>query len=150
MRRRVIIASFTLLILGTAFVWAQTQSQSSQPPAGQATQSDVKYFVKTIPINKVYATKYGYVIAYADSQLKYEELYLPMSWFNTAGGKGQIFLGNEKSYPYMNIFWTDGKFDHIALFLIPNHSDPSWGLFNETADLESRFKSVGDTLNLKY
>ncbi len=148
MRRRVIVASFMLLILGTAFTWAQ--SQNSQPPAGQATQSDVKYFVKTIPINKIYATRYGYVVAYADSQLKYEELYLPMDWFNTAGGKGQIFFGGEKAYPYMNIFWTDGKFDHISLFLHPNHSDPSWGMINETSDLESKFKSVGDNLTLKY
>lgn len=148
MRRRVIFASFMLLILGTAFVWAQ--SQSSPPPAGQATQSDVKYFVKSIPINKVFATKYGYIVAYADSQLKYEELYLPMSWFNSAGGKGQIFFGNEKSYPYMNIFWTNGKFDHIALYLIPNHSDPSWGMVSETADMESKFKNINDNFTLKY
>ncbi|WP_455383281.1 hypothetical protein [Salinispira pacifica] len=147
MRRQVMFASFVLLILGAASVWAQ----SSQPPAGQATQSDVKYYAKTIYINKVYATTYGYIVAYADSQQKYQEIYLPVSWFNTGGGKGEIFYGSGKNFPYMNIFWRDGKFDHIALFLFQSHDDPSWGMVktSDQAGLEAKFKNV-DTLNLKY
>ncbi len=146
MRRRIFVMSFLLTVLGTALIWAQ----NSEPPAGQATQSSVDYFAKTISINKVYPTKYGYVVAYADSKLQYQELYLPMSWFNKAGGMGQIFYGSEKSYPYMNIFWRDGKFDHIALFLFPNYSDPSWGMLPDSPGLASKFNAESDTLDLKY
>jgi len=146
MGRRIIVTSFLLTILGTTFIWAQ----NNQPPAGQATQSSVDYFAKTISINKIYPTRYGYVVAYADSNLQYEELYLPMDWFNKAGGKGQIFYGSDKSYPYMNIFWRDGKFDHISLFLFPNYSDPSWGMLADSSELASKFKANSETLDLKY
>jgi len=139
-KRRVLLLGAALVILSATFAWAQNQTV--------ATQSKEDYFVKTVYLNKVYPTKFGYIVAYVDSAQQYAQAYLPITWFNDANGKGQLLFGVSKSEPYMNIFWLNGKFDHVQLFVDPSYNDPSWGVLPETPGLSAKFNQ--STLEMKF
>lgn len=145
MKRISVLALFVVLLFGTsAAIFAQNNQQS----ASSGSSSRPEYFVKTIYLNKVYTDNLGYVVAYADSSNNFQEAYLPMSWFNTAGGKGVLVYGAERNYPYMDVYYENGKFDHVVLYVQSSFNDPSWAVLPQTANLEAKFKV--DTLTLKY
>ena len=109
-------------------------------------------YVKTIPIVKVYDHNLGYKIIYLKSNLDFVSLYIPITWFATSAETGkapkaELVLGRDSAYPYLSIFWNEGKFDHIRLYLQSNLNDPSWGDLNPNVDFSEKFKV--DTLNLE-
>jgi len=110
------------------------------------------YYVKSIPIVKVYDHNAGYKIAYLKGNMDFAYLYIPKTWFVSSvetgkAPKAEIVSGNESAYPYFSIFWNEGKFDHIRLYLQRNLNDPSWGDSNPNVDISEKFKV--DTLNLE-
>ena len=110
------------------------------------------YYVKTIPIVKVYDHSSGYKVAYLKSNLDFAYLYIPKKWFDVSAETGEapkaeLVLGKDSAYPYFSIFWKEGKFDHIRLYLQSNLNDPSWGDSNPNVDISDKFKI--DTLNLE-
>ncbi|MCD6397342.1 MAG: hypothetical protein J7L71_07355 [Spirochaetaceae bacterium] len=110
------------------------------------------YYVKTIPIVKVYDHNSGYKIAYLKSNLDFAYLYIPKTWFATSAETGkapkaELVTGKDSAYPYFSIFWNEGKFDHIRFYLQSNLNDPTWGDLNPNVDISEKFKV--DTLNLE-
>ncbi len=124
----------TLLILvGLIFlvsISSFAQSQSTSP-------SDV--FVKTVPIVKVYTHALGYKVVYVKSNLEVGSIYLPLTWFGKAAGKGMIIWDQYGALSYFSIFWVDGKFDHIVLHVPANMQNTIWGELNTSEDLTSQF-----------
>ena len=84
-------------------------------------------FVKTMPITRIYVHSLGFKVLYLKSDLTQGAFYVPISWFDTAGGKGVLIKGNDPSYPYFSIFWKDGKFDSIKIYVKASFDDPTWG-----------------------
>lgn len=113
-----------------------------------AQQQDTKLFVKTVSIIKVYSHSAGYKILYLKSTMDLGEFYVPMHWFTSAGGKGEIVWGDQLSYPYFSIFWVDGKYDHIRLYLHKNLDSESWGMLKENSVDEGIFEI--EELNLEF
>ncbi len=109
------------------------------PLAAQPQNTPI--FVKTVPIMKIYSHALGYRILYEKSNLEVGEFYVPVEWFNKAGGKGDIVWGNDIAYPYLSIFWKDGKFDHVRLYLDEDLSAGSWGrLQGGGEELQQKFR----------
>ena len=92
-----------------------------------AQSKDNPIFVKTVPIMKIYGHPLGYRILYEKSNLEVGELYVPVEWFARSGGKGDIVWGTDSAYPYLSIFWKDGKFDHVRLYLREEHERQELG-----------------------
>ncbi len=113
-----------------------------------AQEQDTKLFVKTVSIIKVYSHSAGYKILYLKSNMDLGEFYVPMRWFTRAGGKGEIVWGDQLSYPYFSIFWVDGKYDHIRLYLHKNLDSETWGLLKEGSVDEANFEV--EELNLEF
>jgi len=117
-----------------------------------AQSSDM--YVKSVPISKVYNLKLGFRIVYMKSNTQMQVFYVPDTWFETAAitgsaPKAEVIYGNEDAYPYFSIFWANGKFDHIRLYLKSNLEDPSWGGINPAwGNLDDKFKV--DTLKLDF
>ena len=52
----------------------------------------------------------------------------PATWFKFGGaGKAAVVWGNTDEFPYMAIYYADGKFDRIVLYLHSNMNDLTWG-----------------------
>jgi hypothetical protein len=111
-------------------------------------QEQPKVYVKSVPILKIMSHPEGYKVLYLKSDMKVTELYLPYRWFTQAGGKAEIVFGNDPSYPYFSVFYVDGKFDHIRLYVIENIQDPTWGILRLTEASYSDFNV--ESLNIEY
>lgn len=107
-----------------------------------------EYFVKTVLIEKVYPHSKGYRVLYVKSNLQLGEIYLPHSWFYQAGGKGELVYGDDPSYPFFSVFYKDGEFSHIRLYLKRDYNDPSWGVLRNPDQYDDKFNV--DTLEIEY
>lgn len=111
-------------------------------------EQDTKVYVKTVPILKILTCSAGYKVLYVKSDMQVGMIYLPLSWFGKAGGQAEIVFGKDPSYPYFSVFYKDGKFDFIRLYLIDDVKDLSWGILKKTEEELNRFKV--DTLKIEY
>jgi hypothetical protein len=105
--------------------------------AGLAADESSYYYVN-IPLIRVYTHQLGYKVVYRLDSKPSTEAYLPLTWF-VPGGKGELVVARGPSYPYMAVFYKDGKFSHVRLFLQENPSDPSWGTMRTGQDLTKAF-----------
>jgi hypothetical protein len=130
--KRAVPIFLLLLVLGAAF--------------GQ--EQDANVYVKSVPILKILTSSAGYKVLYVKSDMQVGEIYLPLSWFGKAGGKAEIVFGRDPSYPYFSVFYRDGKFDFIRLYVLDNVGDVSWGILKRSEEEFNRFKV--DTLKIEY
>mgnify|MGYP006281731171 CR=1 FL=1 len=123
---KLILVIFLLLAVGTALF---------------AAESD--FFVKTVPITKVYLYNEGFRILYLKSSLDFGVFYVPMDWFSTsANSKAEVVYDTNPAFPYFSIFWENGEFHHIRLYLEENRDAESWGDKPLTEEILSRFENT--------
>jgi len=104
-------------------------------------------YVRSVSIMKVLSHTMGYKVLYLKSSMEIGELYLPFTWFK-AGGKAEAVFGGDRSYPYFSVFYKDGKFSFIRLYLRENIQDLSWGRLVPREGLEAKFDV--DDLTIEY
>ena len=108
--------------------------------AGLAFANESRIYARSFNIEKVYFHQLGYKVTYITGRMKYAETYLPHSWFsqssmkNGVQAKGEIVWGNDPAYPYMTVFWKDGQFSHVRLFLKRSFFDVSYGVISPNQD----------------
>jgi len=111
-----------------------------------AEEADI--YCKTVPIWKIYSLEEGYRIIYQKSNMKCGVFYVPMDWFKGSAEKGEIVLGEDPAFPYFSIFWQDGQFDHIRLYLQRDYRHESWGELGNPDQYSGKFDV--ETLELDF
>jgi len=111
------------------------------------------FYVKTLPIVKVYDHNLGYRIVYMKSDFELTAIYIPKDWFKTASETGEppkaeLVAGKDSSYPYFSVFWKNGEFNHIRIYLQSDLNNPSWGDLDPTVDISEKFNVKALTLKL--
>jgi hypothetical protein len=96
-------------------------------------------FVRTVSLLKVYTHQLGYKVVYLKGTNS-AEMYFPVTWFGQTAGKAQIIWGEGREFPYLSIFYVDGKFDHLRLYVRKNMMDSSWGVLGSDPGLAEKFK----------
>jgi hypothetical protein len=119
--------------------------------AAFAESSD--FYVKTLPIIKVYDHSLGYRVVYMKNNFDLTAIYIPKGWFGNASSTGEapkaeLVAGKDSTYPYFSVFWKAGKFDHIRLYLQNDLNDPSWGDLDPLVDISEKFNVETIELNL--
>ena len=106
--------------------------------AAEDLESDLYY--KSYPISVVYPAEEGYRIVYMKSDMTYHVFYVPMEWF-VAGpdSQGELLYGNGPTYPYFTVYWKEGAFSHIKLYLSKDKRHPSWGDLPRDRDYSDKF-----------
>ena len=103
-----------------------------------AVESD--FYVKTLYIEKVYRHELGYKIEYRRSNSMYlATAYLPLEWFGRSDSQARIAYANDNSVPFVNIYWKDGEFHHLVLFVHESPHHISWGTLRQTEGVASKF-----------
>jgi hypothetical protein len=105
------------------------------------------YYPVRVDVVKVYAHSDGFRIVYRIGTMSFSEVYLPIGWF-VPGGKAELVRSNDPSNPYMSVFYKDGKFDHLRLYVQANMRDLSWGILEPSAGA-GKFDPQAD-LKLQY
>ena len=99
-------------------------------------------------IATIYASRLGYKIVFLRADGEFGSFYVPLKWFGKAGGQGEIVWGSDPAYPSFTVFYVDGKFHHIRLYLLTNLRDLSWGVLHATTEEEKKFDV--ETLEIQY
>jgi hypothetical protein len=132
MKKPVICIAAVLVLLATLPAFSQAQNYAKDA------------YVKSVHIIKVWTHPMGYKVQFFTSKSRVADMYVPLSWFNKGiDSKAEIVYGVDAEYPYFTIYWVDGKFDHVTLYLRSDYRDLTWGELGGTADYTSQF-SVED------
>jgi len=115
--------------------------------AGLAAAAESPMFAKVVSVHNVVSHQKGYKVTYYTGHGDPKVIYIPMEWFyqtseyKNADGfvKAEIVRGKGPSYPLLQIFWKDGKFHHLRLFVVDNYSDPTWGVVGLKDDMAAKF-----------
>jgi len=115
--------------------------------AGAVSAADSPMYAKVTPIHKVAQHQKGMIVTYYLNTGALKTIYLPIEWFYQTAGyktpdgflKVEVVKGKGPSYPYMQVFWKDGKFHHLRLFLVDYPSDPTWGVVDPSKNLDAQF-----------
>lgn len=124
------------------------------PIMAQDESSGDPYYYVNVPIERVYAYKKGYVVAYRTGVLVpgLAHLYLPIEWFEDGPRveealppKGEvILLGPGNSWPYLAVYYKEGEFSHVRLYIRRERNHASWGGIPLTVNIDDRFEGVED------
>ena len=146
MKRAGIVLAAGLLLAAALPSFAQAASTAGTQPAN--TYPKDAYY-KTVPIEKIWMHPLGYIVQYWTSKSQVATAYVPFTWFNQGiNSKADILYGSGPgSEPRMVIYWVDGKFDHMRLFVSDNPNDASWGVASQASAPDSKFDVQGPPLD---
>jgi hypothetical protein len=143
-RRRMKWASLiaAVLLLGIAIPSFAQQAGTTQGGSAADTSSgyakDVYY--KVVPLLKVWTGQLGYVVTFFNSSSQVQTVYIPLTWFNNGpASKADLVYALGANIPYMTVFWADGKFDHVALYVSSDIRASSNGVLSESTDNSKQF-----------
>ena len=107
MKKAVVLLSAGLFLLASFFAFSQQQANPKDA------------YVKTVHIVKIWVSSLGYKVTFVNSYQQLQDIYVPITWFNNGPtSKAELVWGNSTAYPYFSIFWVDGSFDHITLYVL--------------------------------
>jgi len=116
--------------------------------AQEKTTNPKDAYYKAVAIEKIWMHPLGYVVQYWTSKSQIATAYVPFTWFNQGvNSKADLIYGSGPGFPYMVVYWVDGKFDHLRLQVRENTSDLSWGVASQAAGLDSKFDVQGPPLD---
>jgi hypothetical protein len=138
LKKRIIIVAI-IMVMVAGFSVAQEQQEEQQ-------DNEARYFVHTVYLNQVFRHRLGFKVTYTAENLDYKEVYLPTSWFTQAAGKGEIIRTSSKSAPYMDVYYAEGEFSHVRLFVRENPFHVTWGRLGDEPNVEEKFNK--ETLEL--
>lgn len=135
MKKRILIVAI-LAIMVAGFLGAQ-EAQTSR---------ESELFVHTVYLNQVFRHRLGFKVTYTAENLDFKQKYIPSSWFTQAAGKGEIVHTDSKSAPYMDVYFRNGEFSHVRLFVRDDPNHTSWGRLKNEPGTQEKFNV--ETLDL--
>jgi hypothetical protein len=136
---------------------------ASVPVFAQETVSSPYYYVN-VPIQRIYPYRKGYVVTYRKGAIGSATTYLPIEWFedDNRGGDSadsasagapplgeMLLLGPGTQWPYLAVYYKDGEFSHVRLYVRKERSHETWGDIQAGVNLDDRFEGV-DTIKLEF
>jgi len=127
---------FILLIVGSVVssLFAQTFSE----------EHTSRIFYQNVSVEKVYPTRRGYIIQYYRGGINdFGIISIPNEWFTDAASKAELVtLPPGKNWPTMTIFYKDGEFSHVRLYVHKNKRHQTWGNVPLPADVSKYFENI--------
>jgi hypothetical protein len=116
----------------------------------QKDERDSEYYYVNITLEKVFPYRKGYVVQYRKGQFGYGRTYLPAEWFTDAGAKGEIItLPPGKVWPTLTVYYKNGAFSHVRLYVHRVATHESWGSIPQNINLDDKFDYL-DSIKIEY
>jgi hypothetical protein len=112
---------------------------------GLAAEASAFYPVR-IDVVKVFSHGDGFKVVYRKGSADVGAVYLPSRWF-VPGGKAELVRATDPSFPYMTLFYKNGKFDHLRLYVLQDQQDETWGVLSPA---EGAGKFTADDLKIDF
>ena len=129
--KKLIITLLFLSIISPVFAQNKSDNLREQP--------DLYY--KNVPVERIYFAGTGYVVQYRNSSNQIGTLGIPYTWFTDAASKAEIVkLPRGPNWPNMTIFYKDGNFSHIRLYVHRERGHQTWGITPQGYDVSRYFQ----------
>ena len=136
MKKFIIAAAFIILFTAGTRIEAQTII-----PDGKESE----YYYVNITLERVFPYRAGYIVQYRRGLRGLSRAYLPVEWFTHTAARGEILsLPRGNTWPSMTVFYRDGEFSHVRLYVHRWPAHPSWGNVPQTVNLDSNFEDITD------
>jgi hypothetical protein len=140
MKKLIIAVIFAVLIAAGSPLFAQKVNEENS--------SD--YYYVNVLLEKIYPYPTGYVLQYRKGLNQIDRLYIPMEWFTSSAGKGELVtLPRGTAWPSLSVYYKNGEFSHVRLYVHRGSSHQTWGTIPQNVNLDSRFENVED-LKIKF
>ena len=137
MKRLLIVLIFLVLV---SPLFAQTISEPNR--------SDTYYV--NLTIERVIPTGQGYIIQYRTGTHGIATVGIPNEWFTDAASRAELIqLPRGRNWPSMSLFFKEGQFSHIRLYVHRAKGHETWGSIPQATDL-SRFFLDADNFNFQF
>jgi hypothetical protein len=79
-----------------------------------------------------------------------ERAYIPLEWFKVTPQQEEppkaemILLGVGTEYPHLTVYYNNGVFDHLRLYVRKESNHESWGVVPSSMNLDSYFEGITD------
>jgi len=144
---RLITAVLLFAAAGMLPLAAQDDGKKAEGPF---FKSPSEYYYVNVALEKVYTCRKGYMVVYRKGLADFGRAYLPMEWFNQAGGKGELIqLPAGSRWPSLSIYYKNGEFSHCRLYVRRDIRHESWGSVPAGTDTDANFDGVND-LRLQF
>jgi hypothetical protein len=131
--KKALFAVLAVLVLGNV-LFAQDNS-------GKRKESEFYYF--SVPIEKIYSYRAGYIVIYRSGTNKLSRTYLPLEWFTDPTGKAdQIALGPGRDWPHLSVYYKSGEFSHIRLYIRRERAHETWGVVPLNINIDEYFEGI--------
>jgi hypothetical protein len=111
---------------------------------------DSEYYYVNITLEKIFPYRKGYVVQYKKNSFQYARIYLPGNWFTDADSKGEIItLPAGQVWPSLTVYYRNGAFSHVRLYIHRWASHPSWGSIPQSVNIDDQFENI-DTITIEY
>jgi len=140
MKKFVFAAIFIVSLAVVLPVFAQNQKD----------ERDSEYYYVNISLEKIYPYRRGYVVQYRKGFFQYGKAYLPAEWFSDADSKGEVIvLPPGKAWPSMTVYFKDGIFSHVRLYVHRWASHQTWGSIPQNVNLDGNFDYI-ESVQIEY
>ena len=145
MKKLVFAAIFvTFLVIGLP-VFTQDQAHPNS-----TDDKDSEYYYVNITLEKIFPASKGYVVQYRKNFAQYGRIYLPAKWFTDADSKGEVInLPPGKAWPSLSVYYRNGAFSHVRLYVHRWASHPSWGSIPQRYKIDDQFENI-ETVAIEY
>ncbi|GHT84545.1 hypothetical protein FACS1894137_07720 [Spirochaetia bacterium] len=144
MKKLLFLTTLLLILGGIAPLMAQ------QEPAASSGGNTAETYAVTISVERVYPYRKGYIVKYRKGINQTADAYLPLEWFRGVAAKAELVqMGSGKDWPHMTVFYKNGAFDHLRLYVRKNRGHESWGNVPLSVNVDERFENVED-LKLEF
>ncbi|MDR2478828.1 MAG: hypothetical protein LBD48_05885, partial [Treponema sp.] len=115
------------LIMAAGF-WAVCAIGSPLFAQQISPEKSSEYFYENITLEKVYPSRLGYILQYRKGLNGIGRVYVPNEWFTAAASKAELItLPPGKNWPSMTVFYKEGEFSHLRLYVHRWKGHNTWG-----------------------
>jgi len=130
-----LLAFFGFMAIGVLPIAAQEDKW------GKANTSELYYV--NVPIEKVFTYRKGYIVVFRKGSNSLGTAYIPYGWFKVHVRKAELVqLGDGPLWPCMTVFYKEGKFQGVRVYVAKRSSHQTWGMLPSTTNVDDRFENV--------
>lgn len=86
------------------------------------------FYPVRVDVVKIFAHGQGLRVLYRKGVNGLADVYIPAAWF-VPGGKAELVRADDDpSFPYMTVFYKEGKFSHLRLYAKASANHDTWGV----------------------
>ncbi|MCL1991937.1 MAG: hypothetical protein FWG66_03200 [Spirochaetes bacterium] len=123
------------------------QEEEEQQAVGE--RAPVTYVVN-ISVERIFPTRYGFLVQHRTRDLGMATVAIPSEWFSFAGARAErIPLRRGTVWPSMSVFFREGEFSHVRLYVHPSLSHFTWGAVMPSPEITEMFQGV-ETIHLQF